>query len=289
MLWASVTAALLASGDPCTAYNAEGEPFAVCFDPGRGISLGTSVLARGAGTLSLAPVYTAVVMYRTADPSRSKEKEHSLWFNTHRILDTRAQPDDPAKSLLVTAYQATLRRHIEEGFILIPTSSPIRLPFPFDVAIDVGVMRYERRVFEGPGYTVELAHAALLFDPLRSEGGRKRLAIGPSLSDTVRVMPGSAVNEISPFTSLQMDAGYETEDGWWAARLNAIGGWTYVPGVEGRFRARATASVERVLLAINNQPVDLVLSGFGALNDAGVQHRSEWGAGLGVAVRPFAH
>jgi hypothetical protein len=40
---------------------------------------------------------------------------------------------------------------------------------------------------------------------------------------------------------------------------------------------------------VNNQPVDLALTGFASINDAGVQHRSEWGASLGIAFRPWGH
>jgi hypothetical protein len=290
VLWAAVAAVLAAApGDPCTDYNEEGEPFTVCFDPGRGMAVGTSVTARGdASASSIEPSYTFVVRYRTANPSRSKTK--SLWFNAHRFMETRAQPDGPAKSLLVTAYQATLRRHVEEGgFVLIPTADPVRLRFPFDIALDVGLMRYERRVFEGPGYTVEPAHIALLFDPIRSVAGRFRLAVGPSLSDMVRVSPGFVVHEISPLTSGEVDAGFENEDGWWSARFNAVSGWVYIPGQPSRFRTHATASLERVLIAVNNQPVDLALTGFASINDAGVQHRSEWGASIGIAFRPWGH
>ena len=281
-LWVALAATLGVTSDPCVAQDEKGRPFAVCFDPGRGIELGMALLARE-GTVAAS--YSFAVLYRTAEPSRSKT--HSLWFNTHRFADARVEADAPARSLLVTAYQATLRRHVEEGFILIPTASPIRLRFPFDVAIDVGALRYERRTFEGPGYTLELAHAALLFDPLRSEGGRARLAFGPSLSDGLRVTPAAVVNEVSPFTSLQFDLGYETQDGWWAARLGAVAGWVFSAGAEGRFRARATASVGRVLVAVNNQPIDLELSGFASVNDAGVSHRSEWGAALGIVIRPL--
>jgi hypothetical protein len=285
---AATVSAAAEQADPCEQVSPDGEPFSVCFNPGRGIQLTAGALARDSGgTGSVAPVYGAVIMYRTQRPSRSKEKEQSLWFNTHRFFDTRAQTDEAAKSVLVTAYEATLRRHIEEGFILIPTSSPVRLPFPFDVVLDVGAMRYERRVFEGPGYTLELAHMALLFDPIRSIEGRYRLGFGPALSDTFRVLPGALVNEVSPFSSIQVDAGFETENGWWAGHLNAVSGWVYIPGASNRFRTRAVASLQRVLVAVNNQPLDLVLSSFGSINDAGVQHRSELGVSLGLAIRPL--
>ena len=289
-LWLAMVAALGATGEECTEYNELGEPFTTCFDPARGISFGVAATARGtgAGAASIDPSYSFVIRYRTADPSRNKTK--SLWFNTHRFVETHAEADAAVRSLTFTAYQATLRRHLEEGgFVLIPTADPVRLRFPFDVALDVGLFRYERRVFEGPGYTVEPAHIALLFDPLRSLAGHTRFAFGPSLADELRVVPGSVVHEVSPFTSAQLDAGFETEDGWWSARLSAVSGWVYVPGNPSRFRTRATATMERVLIALNNQPVDLVVSAFGVINDAGVAHRSEWGASVGIAFRPLGH
>jgi hypothetical protein len=96
------------------------------------------------------------------------------------------------------------------------------------------------------------------------------------------------VHELSPFTTLLLDAGYETEDGWWTARVTALAGWTV--GLDGgmRFRTREELGLERLLIAVNDQPVWLRLSAAHVHADAGVGRVDEWSAGLGLTVRVWS-
>jgi hypothetical protein len=186
-------------------------------------------------------------------------------------------------------YEGTFRRHLEEGFILVPTSRPLRIPFPFDVTLAVRAGHLERRVWEGPGLTVETGRTALLLDPLRSVSGRLWLGFGPAASHSLRRLPdGELEQEISPFTSGVLETGYETMDGWWTLRASGLAGW--INSLEGnrRFRARADASVERILFAVNNQPLWLQLYGTYAYKDAGMGRQTEWTAGARLMLRTFS-
>ncbi|MFL5347000.1 MAG: hypothetical protein ACJ8AT_19625 [Hyalangium sp.] len=267
----------------CRAEDDAGEPFPTCFDPGNALLLGTGMQVREGVAL---PTLQAGLLLRTERTSRSKGM---LWFNTHRILVTEATPGNVRRELTTTLYEGTFRRHLEEGFILIPTSKPLRIPFPFDVTLAVRAGHLERRVWEGPGLTVETGRAALLLDPLRSASGRLWLGFGPAASHSLRRMPdGALVQEISPFTSAVLETGYETADGWWTLRASGLAGWINSFEGDRRFRVRADASVERILFAVNNQPLWLQLYGTYAYKDVGLSNQTEWAAGARLLLRTFS-
>jgi hypothetical protein len=260
-----------------------GELLPTCFDPGNALLLGTGMQVREGLAL---PTLQAGILLRTERTSRSKGM---LWFNTHRILVTEATPGNARRGLTTTVYEGTFRRHLEEGFILVPTSRPLRIPFPFDVTLAVRAGHLERRVWDGPGLTVETGRAALLLDPIRSASGRLWLGFGPAASHSLRRMPdGELEQEVSPFTSGLLETGYETVDGWWTLRASGLAGWINSFEGDRRFRARADASVERILFAVNNQPLWLQLYGTYVYKDAGLERRTEWTAGARLMLRTFS-
>ena len=264
---------------PCTALDARGDAFATCFDPGTGWLLGAGVVAASGSTTA---EWRTALLVRTARTSQSKA---TPWFNTHRLFVTEAWSTRARRGLSATLYEGHLRRHLEEGFILVPTARPVRIPFPFDLTLSVRAGHYERRVWEGAGWTLETGRVALLVDPLRVPLARVWLGVGPLASHTLRHTPGRDEHTLSPFTTLLLDAGYETEPGTWVARLTALAGWTV--GLEGTPRAysRVEASLERLVLAVNDQPLWLRLGASHVHADAGVARGDAWSVGLGVVVR----
>jgi hypothetical protein len=266
----------------CHMDDAAGEPFPVCFDPGDGLLLGSGVQSRdGVVETSL----RLGLLVRSGRASRSKG---TPWFNAHRFVQTEALLAPGRRGVSLTLYEASLRRHLEEGFILIPTARPVRIPFPFDLTMALRAGHWERRFWEGPGWTLETGRAALLLDPVRSDTERAWLGLGPAASHVLRRTPDGLVQELTPFTSLMLDAGYETENGWWALRASGLAGWSYGLDGETRFRARAEASLERLLVALNDEPVWLRVSGAYVRGDAGVARGTEWTAGVGLVVRAFS-
>lgn len=279
--------ALLLSSAPaqeesCFGRTETGGSFATCFDPGRGLLLGFGGLVLDGAA---SPELRAGILARTERISRTKG---TPWINSHRLLVTEARGGTARRGLTSTLYEGNLRRHLEEGFILVPTARPVRIPFPFDLSLALRLGHYERRVWEGPGWTLETGRVALLLDPVRSPTARTWLGVGPAASHTVRHSREGTEHELSPFTSLLLDAGYETEDGAWVARATALAGWTV--GLDGtmRFRTREEASFERLLLAVNDHPVWLRLSGEHVHADAGIAQRDEWSVGLGLTLRAWS-
>ncbi|HEY0096161.1 MAG TPA: hypothetical protein VGB96_17665, partial [Archangium sp.] len=177
----ALTLALLLTGaageaGDCTRTDEAGEAFPICFDPGNGLLVGAGPLVQdGEAT----PELHAGILLRTERTSRSKG---TPWLNTHRLLVTRARSGTTRQGLVATLYEGNLRRHLEEGFILVPTARPVRIPFPFDLTLAMRLGHYERRVWEGPGWTLETGRAALLIDPLRAPTARVWLGVGPAAS-----------------------------------------------------------------------------------------------------------
>jgi hypothetical protein len=265
----------------CEGRTESGETFPTCFDAGTGWVLGTALRMQG-GEVSLA-VRTGLLI-RTERSSDSKAE--SRWFDSHRILLTEAW-GGARKGLVVTGYESLLRRHVEEGALLVSIGRPRRIPFPFDVGLSLRAAHLERRVWEGPGWTLETGRVGLMLDPLRTNAEWGWLAVGPAASHTLRHDPQGTRQELSPFTSLLLDAGWETRDGRWALRATGLAGWSF--GLDGGtfFRARGEVALEHVLLAVNDVPVSLRLTASGVRGDAGISRRDEATLGAGLAVRPF--
>lgn len=275
------------NGAECVATDDRGNTFPTCFDPGEGFELGAGVASRvteakGSGTtLEL----RGGILVRSERESGSRPG--SLWFDEERMLMTRVQPANPLRELTSTFLEGTWRRHLEESFILLPGSPPLRLPFPFDVALHTRLATLDRRVFDGPGYTLEVGRLALMLDPARSVSGRYRAAFGPAISYTVRNDGDRFTHELSPFASAVVDLGAESADGWWNARLYGIAGWVSTTGGGTSFRASGQLDLERLLFAINDAPIWLYVSARAAKDDAGVRRATELVGSAGLVMRAF--
>ncbi len=272
----------------CLERDDEGRPFPTCFDPGRGLEFGVgfghrSVLTEGRAGDGLVPELRVGLLWRTARESRSRHG--SLWMMEHRFLSARAVPTAALREAQLTLWEGTFRRHVPDGFILVPTQSPLRLPFPFDVALHARAGTWERRVFDGPGARLEVLRAALLLDPVRASSGRFRLGLGPALGYALRTHGGPWAHEVVPFTSAALEVAAESADGWWSFRLSAVAGWVTVPGVETFFRASGQAHLERLLVAVNDEPLWLRAFVRAAERDAGVLRATEVAGGLGLVLR----
>ncbi|XXF76438.1 hypothetical protein P2318_25775 [Myxococcaceae bacterium GXIMD 01537] len=272
----------VAAAADCTQVDEQGRSFPVCFDPGNGLLLSAGLSGRPGESTS---VLSAGILLRTRTNSRSKG---TPWLNAHRLLTFEAALDPERKSGAFTLYDGLLRRHLEEGFILLPTARPVRIPFPFDLSLALRAAHWERDFPESSDWTLETGRAALLLDPVRSNTVRAWLGVGPAASHTLRHTSEGIEHELTPFTSLLLDAGYETESGAWVLRASGRAGWSYAPGVEPRFRAEAEASVERLFIALNDQPVWVRVSGGLARGEEAPLDRTEWSAGVGLVMRVFS-
>jgi hypothetical protein len=275
---------LLATPDPCVARDAQGRTFVVCFDPGNRLGVAAlpgAALEAGAaeGRLSLE------IGLRLRRSRASRTLGDLTWATEHRILESSVELSEHAPARIrALAYEGVFQRHLEEGFILVPTRTPLRIPFPFDIAIAPSFGGYERDRSTGIGDRLELARCALLLDAARDPAGISRLAIGPEVSYAIsRPSAGGIQHELEPLSGGQLRLRRESGDGLWAAEARASAGWLLVPGGQSGLLARGEAALERVVLAINDEPVSLRLDARGEERRAG-EPRRELFAGLGLVA-----
>lgn len=257
---------------------------ATAFDAGKGVELmGTG------GLLGLSPSGTFRAALRLRGVRSSKSRQGTVWFNDHRLAILEARPADADRALFVTAYEGLLRRHVDEGFVLLPFRTPVKLPFPFDLGLALSAARWERVVNDG--WSLETARVTLFLDAVRAPTARFHLGLGPTLAHTMRGGNGAPLtHDLMPLTGVQGLASLESEDGLWVLRAEGIAGWTFTPGsaAPGTFRARGELVGERVLVAINDQPIAVTLRGTGAFRDRGGGARSEFCVQAGLTVRFFS-
>ncbi|RKG83817.1 hypothetical protein [Corallococcus terminator] len=265
----------------CEGSTDAGETFPTCFDPGTGWVLGTALHVQDEEAALLLRTGILLRVVRT-----SNSKGDSSWFDSHRLFMTEAR-GGTHEALTFTGYDGLLRRHVDEGSLLVSFGRPVRIPFPFDVAMSLRAAHLERRVWEGPGWTLETGRVGLLLDPVRTNTEWGWLAVGPAANHTLRHDRDGTQHEVSPFTSLLLDTGWETRDGRWALRATGLVGWAFDFDGGSHFRARGEVALEHVLLAVNDAPVSLRLAATGVRGDAGLARRDEAMLSAGLMVRPF--
>ncbi len=271
------------SDDPCHPVTVDGQPFATCFDAGKGLELS------GYGGLDgLNASSTLTLSLRIRGARDSKSKRGTVWFDDHRGLITAFRPGEADRSFTLTAWEGLFRRHVTEGFLMLPTNPPIKIPFPLDIGLAITGTRFEY-IFAG-GWALETARVTLFFDAVRSPTARFHLGLGPSLAYTLRGGTGGAIShELMPLTGLQALAAFESANGRWALRAQGVAGWTFEPGrSDGTFRARGELVGERVVLAFNNQPLSVSLRATGAFHDVGGKATSEFTVQAGLSLRLFS-
>jgi hypothetical protein len=265
-----VKASLRAPDEPCAAYE-DGKRFSVCFDPWKGLELGGGAVFSTDGWTGS---FVAGARFRGSRESRSKEE--STWFDLHRVgvFELRGVQGQPA--MHATLWNGYFRRHVAEGVLLVPTTPPVRIPFPLDIALAADVLTWERRVAEGNDWALEPLRLAVLLDPLRASTSRFHLGVGALAGYRLRQVSGALVHDLTPLTAATLFVDVESEDGLWVLRATATAGWTFSPGaMGGTFRARGEVDGARVLLALNDQPVSVFVHASGAWADAGARAGSE--------------
>ena len=262
MIAAALLVALAAAGDPCLATDAAGQPFRTCFDPGNrveaGVGLRAGAAGAGKGGGEAALDLSAAWRWRSDTHGTSGAVE---WLRDQAALEggTRLAGGD-ALAAEVLGWRGVYVRRLAEPFVLLPGPRPIRLPFPFDVgvAVEVAGLRWERA--RERTLDLDLLRSTLLLDLARHLPGLRRAAIGPELAYGLALTRGRApVHALVPFTGGRASLVAASADGLWSGELSArAGGRLRVPGAFGGY-AEGRARLERVVLAVDDQPISLAL------------------------------
>lgn len=168
-----------------------------------------------------------------------------------------------------TLYSGNYLRHTDDPFLMLPSSPPKRMYFPFDIGVHVeaGRVRWEPSS-DGTGERLRIgaARATVLLDPVRSGKPGHGLPIGFGLrydidvQGTPELTSQSVVHRLAPFTEATMGWRYQDDPGLTTFELQ--GCWFPHWASEGGWQVEAfesSATFDRVLIAVNDTPVSATL------------------------------
>ncbi len=249
---ALVAAALAAATAPhaaradCTGGARPGTRFALCFDPGNRASI-------TAGTDGLgAAIALRHTIHFDDEPDLVWKMEHVLGEGTHAAWADR---------FAGAVYRGRYLRHARDGHLVLPLGTPKKFFLPFDVGAlaEVGAVRWRA---DDAGATVGVVKTAALIDLARSRNFRRRIAIGPVARwelELGRHPIAVARHVVSPFSCGIANLHLESQNGRLVGDLRVEAGTAWTSDAGWRPEASAEATVERVMLAVNDRPIALVL------------------------------
>ncbi|MFT3764886.1 MAG: hypothetical protein QM820_05115 [Minicystis sp.] len=193
-------------------------------------------------------------------------------------------------------YGVSLHRHDGSPSLVLPTSPPVGIPFPFDVGFDADAGRVAitavGKTAEAPVIHVGVVRAALLLDPWRSgvTGRLFTIGVGARYDLDVEGNPTLAaprvVHRVAPMTAGSLRFRMESHDGLSVADARAevsphwssLGTWA--------FSARASVHLERTLIAVQDQPIAAVFEGGYRFDPAArvAEPTSDFRVSLGLAL-----
>jgi hypothetical protein len=248
------------------AVDATGERFRVGFPLYERVALGAGlpVASAGEGMGWSSPMFDAELRLSLALGFDAEE----VWWNMrHRIAHVQvwSTPDDTWR-MEATVVDGWYLRHDAGSFIVIPIAEDLRIPAPFDIAVDYRLGR-ARLAHDSEGWGLErldVVELAFMADFIRDPQYRKRLAIGPA--SWYHAVPGDVWrHELSPMSAGKVLAGWDQRDGLASVYGEAVcGGALVIEGSEEgsvwRTGCRGELRAEWTPLAISDAPLSIPLT-----------------------------
>lgn len=263
-----------------------GRVFRTHFDPGRRALAGLGWAPRVSSSEATAEpllLETGIFDRQLVDFALARVS----WKLSHEALVATARLDSPLDQRLdATLYRGRFMRWSRDGSISLPSSPGDALPFPLNIGVDAEVGRLdvarsssaallpplpgradatEARPAQRPAVAAELgvARTAVMLDFWRQRalGSHAALGLGPSYELWLWGKPEGRIEHwISPFTTGALDVHHEWDDARQSFELRATGGWALSTDGGGSARARARASYELVVLAVDDLPLSATAS-----------------------------
>lgn len=242
----AVTAPARPARADCTGVTKAGGRFATCFDPGNRLSVTAGSDGFGGG-LALRHV-----IHFADEPDLVWKLEHELGEGTHAAWEDR---------FAGVVYRGRYVRHARDGHIVLPLGTPKKLFLPFDIGalVEVGAIRWRA---EDAIATIGVVKTAALIDLARSRNFRSRLAIGPVARWDVqleRAPIAVAHHLVAPFTTALANVHLESQTGRLVGDLRLEAGTAWHGEAGWRTEAAVEATLERIVLAVNDRPIAIVL------------------------------
>jgi hypothetical protein len=241
---APVTRADEVAATTCTGVTDSGGRFATCFDLGNRLVIAATSDGVGAGVL------LRHQMRFDDEPDLTWKLEHELASGAIGVLSGRHTG---------VVYSGRYLRHARDGHIVLPFSVDRKVFLPFDIGAEVEAGRLSARS-DDARVDVGVVRTAALVDWGRSRSFRRRLAIGVAARWDVeadRDRRELSRHVVAPFSTAMASAHAESATGLTAGDAHVEGGnaWASDTGWRGELAARA--SVERVVIAVNDRPLSI--------------------------------
>jgi len=240
--------ALLAAAAPAHADSCTGErggKFAACFDPGNRLSI-TAGTAGVGGAIELRHV-----IHFDDEPDLVWKLDHTLLAVNHGAWADR---------LSFTLYRAHYMRHSRDGHIVIPLGEPKKVFMHSDIGAYVESGTIEWR--DQPTTRLGVVRVAGLVDFARKKDFSARVAFGPLARWDVDLMQDThsvRAHFVAPFTAGMANLHLESDDGRTLGDVRFEAGAIWRSDAGWGPEIRGEASVERIVLAINDRPISLLL------------------------------
>lgn len=233
-----------AAADECWVEHRHG-PYPVCFDPGNRLRLDATTDGLGGG-----------IQLRHVVPGDDPDV---TWRLEHDLLDLRATGD----LVRATAYAGRYVRHSSDGHVVLPLGRPRKLFLPFDVGAEAQVGSLIA-TSSGDALLIGAVRTAALIELSRADHFRHRIAIGPAARwDVVvdRESRSAREHAVAPFSLAALDLRFESRNGLTLVGLRAEAGGEWSTEEGWRRRLGAGAEIERVVLAVQDRPLSIFVSG----------------------------
>lgn len=239
-----------ARAESCTGLTASGGRFAKCFDLGNRLSITAGSDGVG-GSVKLRHLIRF-----DDEPDLVWKLEHDItevtWGAWHEQLD-------------VSLYRGRFLRHARDGHIVLPFGIPKKIFLPFDIGAETTVGNLKYRPFRPmeDQVSIGVVNIAGLVDFARTRSHGRRLALGPVVRWDVDVdrsmgrLGKVSEHAVSPFTMGVLNLHFESSDGLWSGELRAEAGSQWHTQGGWKAQAEAEATLERIVLAINDRPIAL--------------------------------
>jgi hypothetical protein len=203
--------------------------------------------------------------------AQGEGRERVTWTVDHKVLAGWVQPvprPDGMPALDAALYGVSMLRHDASPSIVLPTSPPVGIPFPFDIGLDAEVGRVTTLDYPSlRAVRVGVARGAVILDPWRSGVPGRSFQIGLGARYDLDAAPGAPmgspaiIHRVAPMTAGSLRFRYQTGDG--ITVVDCRGDVVPHYSSEGAWRVLALSSVhvERALVALADQPVAAVLEG----------------------------
>lgn len=282
-----------------------GRKMRVEFDPGSRVRLGalSGVTTQAGERRGVQAMIESGVAYRS-ERRFGKPGESIRWQFDHRFAWGYAIPGlrsvDGVPALDASLYAMSWLRHADQSYLLLPTERPWKVAFPFDVGavVEVGRVRTTPAATGPEILRVGVARSAIVLDPWRAAKPGRSLELGMGVRYDLELVgdpgltPSRTVHRLSPFTSPSARWRWQDQAGRTTTEMAAS--WNPSWTSERRWDTRSMevqARIERVVVAVNDEPIALVVDAGYARHGAlkGVPDRDELrvtaGLTLGVQLR----